>query len=69
MIQRVIAAGKKVDTPTGIHCMDAAAAKMRADQGMQFIAVGSELKLMTQKAQEVVSELWPDKAAKDIARY
>ena len=46
MIQRVIAAGKKVGTPTGIHCMDAESAKMRADQGMQFIAVGSELRLM-----------------------
>ncbi|MCH8043578.1 MAG: 2-dehydro-3-deoxyglucarate aldolase [Planctomycetes bacterium] len=69
MIQRVIAAGKKVGTPTGIHCMDAAAAKMRAEQGMQFLAIGSELRFMTVKAQEVVSELWPDEAAKDIARY
>jgi hypothetical protein len=38
----VIAAGKKVGTATGMHCMDPAGALARAEQGMQFIAVPSD---------------------------
>ncbi len=69
MIQRVIAAGKKVGTPTGIHEMDAEGALKRAGQGMQFLAVGSDLRMMTVKAQETVSALRPSEERKDVARY
>jgi len=69
MVQRVITAGKKVGTPTGLHAMDAESAKQRAEQGMQFIAVGSDLRLMTVKGQETTQELFGEKAAKDLARY
>jgi 4-hydroxy-2-oxoheptanedioate aldolase len=50
MLQRVIAAGKKTGTPTGMHVMDSQAALRRAKQGMQFIAIGSELRMMTEQA-------------------
>jgi len=69
MVQRVIAIGKKVGTPTGIHAMDPPAAKLRAQQGMQFIAVSSELRLMTQAAEQAIQTLTPGKAAEDLARY
>ena len=69
MIQRVIEIGKKVGTPTGIHAMDPTSARDRADQGMQFLAIGSDLRMMTIKAQEVISELDPAEEAKDLARY
>jgi 4-hydroxy-2-oxoheptanedioate aldolase len=69
MIQRVIATGKKVGTATGIHAMDPESGLMRAEQGMQFLAVGSELQLMTVAAQEALAKLHPDKAAEDVARY
>ncbi len=68
-IQEVIVAGKKVGTPTGIHAMSAASALERAEQGMQFIAVGSDLKMMTEKAQETLQTLAPEKALQDVARY
>ena len=68
-VQQVIAAGKKVGTPTGIHAMDPQSALDRAEQGMQFIAIGSDLRMMTQKAQEVVQAITPEAAAKDVARY
>ena len=68
-VQRVIEVGKEVGTPTGIHAMDAASALDRADQGMQFLAIGSDLRMMTQKAQEYVEMLNPAEAAKDVARY
>ena len=59
MIQRVIAAGKKVKCPTGIHAMDPQNALERARQGMQFIAVGSDLRMLTQEAQRTLEVLRP----------
>jgi len=69
MLDRVVAVGKQTGTPTGMHVMDPQAARRRAEQGMQFLAVGSELRFMVQRAQEIVRALWPDRAAADVARY
>jgi len=69
MIQRVIDAGKKTGTPTGIHAMDADSALSRAEQGMQFLAVGSDLRLMTTQAQSALAKLHPGGDTKDVARY
>ena len=69
MLARVVAAGKKTGTPTGMHVMEPDAAHARAKQGMQFIAIGSELRMMTQKAQETVQAVYPDTADKGLARY
>jgi 4-hydroxy-2-oxoheptanedioate aldolase len=68
-IDRIIAAGKKTGTPTGIHAMSTSAALKRAKQGMQFIAVGSELRMMTERAQEALAGLRPEHEAKELARY
>ncbi len=57
MIQRVIAIGKKTGTPTGMHVMDPETAMRRAEQGMQFIAIGSELRMMTEKAAETLKAI------------
>lgn len=69
MIQRVIQVGKKVGTPTGIHAMDPQSALDRARQGMQFLAIGSDLRFMTLKAEETVKTVFPERAGKDLARY
>jgi 4-hydroxy-2-oxoheptanedioate aldolase len=69
MVQRVVQTGKKVGTPTGIHAMDPQNALERAKQGMQFIAVGSELRMMTQLAQETLRVLHPERGSQDVARY
>ena len=65
----MIEVGKKVGTPTGIHAMTPKSALERAAQGMQFLAMASELKLMTQAAQEALAILHPEEEAKDVARY
>jgi 4-hydroxy-2-oxoheptanedioate aldolase len=69
MIQRVIATGKKVGTPTGIHAMTPEDALSRAEQGMQFLAVASDLRMMTVAAQQTVETISPDRSASDLARY
>jgi 4-hydroxy-2-oxoheptanedioate aldolase len=68
-IARVVAIGKKTGTPTGMHTMSVDAALSRAAQGMQFIAVGSELRMMTTEAQATIKGLHPEGVARDIARY
>ncbi len=69
LVQEVIRVGKQVGTPTGIHAMDAASALARAEQGMQFLAIGSDLRMMTQQAQQVVAQVAPQSTQKDVARY
>jgi 4-hydroxy-2-oxoheptanedioate aldolase len=68
MLQRVLAIGKKVGTPVGLHVLTIDDVKKRADEGWQFIAIGSELRFMTSEAQRIVSGLNLKKAA-DLARY
>jgi 4-hydroxy-2-oxoheptanedioate aldolase len=68
-LERVIAVGKKTGTPTGIHVMDPEAALQRAAQGMQFIAVGSDLRLMTDRALDVLKQLRPDNRETNLVRY
>ena len=68
-LTQIIAAGKKTGTPTGMHVMSAEIAQQRAAQGMQFLAVASELRMMTAKAEEFLKTLHPGTAAKDLARY
>ncbi len=68
-LQQVVDIGRTSGTPTGMHCMDPQAALQRAEQGMQFLAIGSDLRLMTQKAQEVLLEVRPEANTGDLGRY
>ncbi|MDA0834575.1 MAG: aldolase/citrate lyase family protein [Planctomycetota bacterium] len=69
MLQRVLATGKKVGTPVGLHCMNEEAVKKRIAEGWQFLACGSELRMMTQGAQSIVQGLNLKKHVGDVARY
>jgi len=68
-VQQVITVGKKVKCPTGIHVFDPATCQKRVEQGMQFIALGSDLLMMSQKAQEFLAVVKPEGGKKDVARY
>lgn len=69
MLQRVLQAGKKTGTPVGLHVQTAEDAQRRIDEGWQFIAVGSELRMMVSRAQEIVKSLDLKSTAGDLARY
>ena len=69
LVQRVIEAGKRTGTPTGIHVMSAQDALKRADQGMQFLAIGSELRMMTEKSLEIVQQLSASTEASELEGY
>jgi len=69
LLARIIAIGRETGTPTGMHTMDAQAALSRAEQGMQFIAIGSDLRLMTTAAAEIIAQVAPEAAVKESAKY
>ena len=68
MLQRVLAAGKKVGTPVGLHVQTIDEVNLRIAQGWQFLAIGSELRFMTAEAQRLAKGLNLKKSA-DLARY
>ncbi|MFO0951413.1 MAG: aldolase/citrate lyase family protein [Isosphaeraceae bacterium] len=68
-IQEVLAACKRQGVPCGIHVFSSADALLRAEQGFQFIAVNSELKMMLESASALVSAVNPGDEREGLARY
>lgn len=64
----ILAGCKRLGVPAGIHTFNVDEAKKRIAEGWQFIAVGSELKLMVDAAAKLVDGLGL-KTAADLARY
>src|SRR5262245_64514 len=64
---RILAACKKHRVPAGIHCYSADEANRRIAEGWQFIAIGSELKMMLNGAAAEVEKLGG--AEKELAKY
>lgn len=58
-LQTIVDTGKKVGTPTGMHVMDPQVALDRAAQGMQFIAIGSDLRFMSERAGQILDKVRP----------
>ena len=69
MLQRILETGKKAGTPVGLHRQTTEQVKQRISEGWQFIAIGSELKMMVAGAQQFVAELNLKQQAADLARY
>src|SRR5580698_5156339 len=69
MLQRVLAIGKKVGTPVGLHVQTVEAVKKRIAEGWQFLALGSDLRMMVSEAQRFVTGLDLKPQASDLARY
>lgn len=69
MLQRILAAGKKAGTPVGLHVQTVDDVQRRTAEGWQFIALGSDLRMMVSQAQRLVSELNIGEKSGDLARY
>ncbi|MHB1296024.1 MAG: HpcH/HpaI aldolase family protein [Anaerolineae bacterium] len=52
MMQRVLAAGKKVGTAVGKHCFSAEEVNQRIAEGFQFLALASDARFMAKEAAE-----------------
>ena len=71
MIQEVLRVGKKTGTPVGLHVQSVEEVNQRTEQGFQFLAIGSELRMMVSRAQEIVKALGIAQMDRpqDLARY
>jgi 4-hydroxy-2-oxoheptanedioate aldolase len=69
MLHRVLAIGKKVGTPVGLHVQSVEAVKKRIAEGWQFLALGSDLRMMVAEAQRFVTGLDLKPQTSDLARY
>ena len=69
MLQRVLATGKKVGTPVGLHVQTTEAVQKRISEGWQFIALASELKMMLNDAERMAAALNLKRPGADLARY
>lgn len=62
-------AAKRHNLPCGLHVLTAEDALRRADEGWQFIAVGSELKMMLDGASAIVAQTNPEDQSRKLAKY
>lgn len=69
MLKRVLKTGKKVGTPVGLHVQTVEQVQQRVEEGWQFIAIGSELKMMVREVQRTVAALNLKRPRADLARY
>ena len=67
-IQRALAIARAAHVPLGMHVMDPASAVARAAEGMQFIAVATDLRMLSACAAEYVATLGRDRSGKDVTR-
>jgi 4-hydroxy-2-oxoheptanedioate aldolase len=65
----ILAGCKRNKVAAGIHTFSAEEAKLRIEEGWQFIAIGSELRMMLDGAKAVVDAIGVGKAGGEMAKY
>jgi len=68
-MKTILEACRRHKVAAGVHCMNVMEAEMRIAEGWQFIAIGSELKLMLDGAAAVVGPLLGDAFRGETAKY
>jgi 4-hydroxy-2-oxoheptanedioate aldolase len=68
-MSHILAMCKKHKVAPGLHCGSAEEARLRIEEGWQFLAVGSELKMMVDGASQIVRTLGLEKQKKNVANY
>ena len=67
-MKHILATCKKHKVPAGVHCFSAEEARHRIEEGWQFIAINSELRMMMDAATEVVKRVGLASQS-DLAKY
>jgi 4-hydroxy-2-oxoheptanedioate aldolase len=63
VMKRILAACRKNKVAAGVHCFNAADVRRRIEEGWQFLAFNSELRMMMDGAAAMIGPLKGDKAA------
>jgi 4-hydroxy-2-oxoheptanedioate aldolase len=67
-MKHILATCKKYKVPAGLHCYGPEEARARIEEGWQFIAIGSELRMMMDAAGDIVKRTGLTTQS-DLARY
>ncbi|HEY9870431.1 MAG TPA: aldolase/citrate lyase family protein [Candidatus Obscuribacterales bacterium] len=65
----ILATCKKYKVAAGVHCGSAEEALARIAEGWQFLAIGSELKMMLTGVSQVIEKLGQGQAKGEMAKY
>ncbi len=68
MLQRILEAGQRAGVPVGLHTPAPEVANKRIAEGWQLVAIGSDVKMLVEKATQWVEAVGLD-GASDLARY
>lgn len=68
-MKHILATCRKHKVAPGLHCANAEEALQRIEEGWQFLAVGSELRMMLAGISQVVQKLGLDPAKREMAKY
>ncbi len=68
-MKHILATCKKHKVAAGVHCGSAEEASLRIAEGWQFLAIGSELRMMLTGAQDVIKKLSAGKTQQEMAKY
>lgn len=69
VMKRILEACKRNKVAAGCHCPTAEDAKQRIAEGWQFLAIGSELRMMLDEAASIVKKLGTGQAGQEMAKY
>jgi 4-hydroxy-2-oxoheptanedioate aldolase len=68
-MKHILATCRKHKVAPGLHCGSAEEARLRIEEGWQLIAIGSELKMLLNGANEVIQKLGAGRDKTDLAKY
>jgi 4-hydroxy-2-oxoheptanedioate aldolase len=68
-LKHVLDTCRKHKVPAGLHCGSAEEARLRIEEGWQFIAIGSELRLLLSAAGDIVQKMGLGRAKAEMAKY
>jgi 4-hydroxy-2-oxoheptanedioate aldolase len=68
-MKRILESCKKNKVAAGLHCYSAEEARHRIEEGWQFVAVGSELKMMLSGATEAIRQAGVERTKGEMAKY
>jgi 4-hydroxy-2-oxoheptanedioate aldolase len=67
-LSKVLQTCKKHGVPAGIHCYDAPQTKKRIEEGWQFLAIGSELRMLLAESTRILEQMGMHRKA-EMAKY
>ena len=68
-MKRILAACRKHKVAAGVHCFNVASARQRIEEGWQFIAINSDLRMMMDGAAAMLGPILGERAGAGAAKY